>query len=184
MIETIFSNSGKVLGTIFLLSCSAYLSIDVAIAGLPIPFSGQSLMLFILAALLRPQFFLISILGYLILGCLGLPIFAQGSAGFDKLFGASGGFLYGFIFSGWYISKQFDHQKTKIIWSSIKHMLVATAILFFFGLTHLMLKFGWGKALEYGLFPFWHAAIIKAIVAGIVVILVQSLKPRVAQMFS
>lgn len=184
MTKTNYLKGGKVLIAILLLSCSAYLSIDVAIAGVPIPFSGQSLMLFILAALLRPHLFLISILSYLILGCLGLPIFAQGSAGFDKLFGASGGFLYGFIFAGCYISKQFSNEKSIELLTSIKVMLLATLILFFFGLGHLMLKFGWEKALEYGLYPFWQAAIIKALVAALTVRLLTTLNPRLAQILS
>lgn len=38
------------------------------------------------------------ILTYLLLGIIGIPVFAQGKAGIQVLFGLTGGFLFGFIF--------------------------------------------------------------------------------------
>lgn len=39
-----------------------------------------------------------SIISYLLLGMIGIPVFAQGKSGIATLFGLTGGFLFGFIF--------------------------------------------------------------------------------------
>jgi len=119
--------------------------------------------------LLHPRNFLIVIISYLLVGVLGLPVFADGSAGWSKLVGASGGFLYGFLFSGLVISVFMNGLKEAKFSKVVFVMLVGTLVLFLFGLSHLAYKFGISKALEYGLYPFWKMALVKALLAGIVV---------------
>ena len=103
------------------------------------------------------------------IGALGLPVFAEGSSGYEKIMGPSGGFLIGFLFSGTFISYTRQHiQKDNILhWSTL--MLLATVILFLFGLSQLHVHFDFSKAIEYGLAPFWKMAILKALLAALIV---------------
>jgi len=161
-------NSLKVLFALLVLIASAYVSFDLNIAETKMPFTAQSLVVFVVAALLKPKTFFIVIISYLTLGVVGLPVFADGSSGWSKIIGGSGGFLYGFVFSGLFIS--FCFLKISCHWSnSLLVMLLGTVMLFVFGLGQLIFLFGIEKALEYGLYPFWKMAIIKAIVATILV---------------
>lgn len=148
---------------------SAYASFTIPVTLTGIPFTLQSLAVFVVAAFLRPSGTIICLIAYLVLGVIGLPIFAEGTSGIDKILGSSGGFLYGFFFSGLWIS-YFYYYKTPI---GLSHMVVifltATIILFFFGLLHLSILYDCRRALEYGLYPFWHMALIKAGIAAVIV---------------
>jgi len=132
------------------------------------------LVVFILAGLLRPKDFFIAITSYLILGIAGAPVFAEGSSGWSKVAGASGGFLYGFMFSGLLISFLLSKAQRKKLYIILVIMLIGTLVLFTFGLGHLSMKFGWTKALQYGLYPFWKMALVKAFLAGLVVFVINS----------
>lgn len=148
---------------------ASQISVTLPISQQGIPFTAQSLIIFIIAGLTRPPYFMTICIGYLSLGILGLPVFADGSSGWEKIEGSSGGFLYGFLFAGTCISMMIQTGKSFSFSKSILIMLIGTMVLFLFGLSHLAYKFGWTKALEYGLFPFWVMALVKAGFAAVVV---------------
>jgi len=168
----------KWMGICLLMLCvSAYVSVTLPISEKGIPFSAQSLAVFVIAGVLSTRETAIVIGTYLLIGVLGMPVFAEGSSGISKIMGPSGGFLVGFLISGCYISWGISrhHTATRITWT----MLVATMILFFFGLSRLLYQFGWQKALEYGLYPFWIMALVKAGLAAMTVYLMyQRTGPR------
>ena len=66
----------------------------------PVPFTLQTLAIGLLATLYKPKEATLSVVLYLLLGAIGLPVFAGGSGGFQALFGATGGFLWAFILYG------------------------------------------------------------------------------------
>ena len=168
-------NNNSLKGTVLallLLIASAYISVTLPISEKGIPFTAQSLVVFIIAGLFKPKSSGLIILAYLLLGLIGLPVFAEGSAGWEKLAGASGGFLYGFLFAGIAISMIIIGNTSSFMLVFIA-MLLGTIILFFFGLGQLTYKFGWEKALEYGLYPFWQMALVKALLAALVVLAVR-----------
>lgn len=78
-----------------LLTVSAFLTVPFVV-----PFTMQTFALFFLFTLFPfPQGFL-SLVIYLLLGFLGLPVFAGFHGGFAVLFGATGGYLLGFLLAG------------------------------------------------------------------------------------
>ena len=62
-----------------------------------VPLTLQTLSVGIIATVLKPLDSLFSILVYLLLGAIGLPVFAGGAAGFGVILGPTGGFLIGFL---------------------------------------------------------------------------------------
>ena len=152
--------------------CAIIISSDISYAFSSIgdvPFTLQSLIVFIVAACLKPKEFLLCILAYLIIGILGVPVFADRSFGIERILGSSGGFLYGFIFSGYYISSYFDKENSKSYIAILNLMIQATVVLFFFGLIHLSVLHGFNNALNYGLYPFWKGALLKILYASIII---------------
>src|SRR5574341_25708 len=79
---------------------AAFLAISSQITiPLPIvPLTLQTLAVGIIATVLTPLDSILAILVYLILGAIGLPVFAGGAAGFGVILGPTGGFLIGFLF--------------------------------------------------------------------------------------
>ncbi|MDR3315413.1 MAG: biotin transporter BioY [Coriobacteriales bacterium] len=79
--------------SIALLAVGAAIQITVG----PIPFTLQTLMLILIVLILTPREALVAVGGYLVLGAVGLPIFAGFKGGLGVLFGPTGGFLIGFF---------------------------------------------------------------------------------------
>jgi len=63
----------------------------------PIPVTLQTLMLMLIVLVLTPKEAVVAVGGYLLLGVIGLPVFAGFSGGFGILLGPTGGFLVGFF---------------------------------------------------------------------------------------
>lgn len=64
--------------------------------GSDVPISLQSLLVILLPVLFGWKIGLSAVVGYLLLGAMGLPVFVGYSSGYDKLFGPTGGFLIAF----------------------------------------------------------------------------------------
>ncbi|MBR5613911.1 MAG: biotin transporter BioY [Clostridia bacterium] len=63
----------------------------------PVPFTLQTFGVFLASGLLGAKRGTLSVLVYLLLGALGVPVFSAGRAGIGVLLGATGGFLTGFL---------------------------------------------------------------------------------------
>ncbi|MTB64780.1 biotin transporter BioY [Streptococcus sp. zg-86] len=63
----------------------------------PVPFTLQTLAIGLIASLYSPKAAITSLLLYLLLGAIGLPVFAGFSGGIASLFGPTAGFLWGFL---------------------------------------------------------------------------------------
>ena len=67
---------------------------------LTVPFTMQTFAVFSALAILGGKNGTISILIYIALGAIGVPVFAGFSGGIGVLFGTTGGYILGFLFSG------------------------------------------------------------------------------------
>jgi biotin transport system substrate-specific component len=79
--------------SIALLAVGAFISLPLG----PVPFTLQTLMLVLVVLILTPGEALVTVGGYLLIGALGLPVFAGMQGGFARLAGPAGGFLIGFF---------------------------------------------------------------------------------------
>ncbi|MDD4849487.1 MAG: biotin transporter BioY [Gemmiger sp.] len=64
----------------------------------PVPISLGTLAIYLAAYLLGARLSALSVLIYLVLGSVGLPVFAGYVGGLEKLVGPTGGYLIGFLF--------------------------------------------------------------------------------------
>lgn len=65
----------------------------------PIVISLHTIVINIIGLILNPKEAAASILIYLFMGLIGLPVFSGGTGGPGKLFGPTGGFYFGFLFA-------------------------------------------------------------------------------------
>jgi len=75
------------------------LAAQVQIPALPVPFTLQTLAVLVIGATYGSSRGAITMGAYAVVGVLGFPVFAGGASGIDVIFGATGGFLLGFIFA-------------------------------------------------------------------------------------
>lgn len=90
-----------------------------------IPITGQSFGVLLVPYVLGTKEGMITILLYLILGLLGMPIFAEGSSGWASFTSNSGGYLVGFLVGGMFsgcVSGKFENT----IWASLSAMFFGT----------------------------------------------------------
>ena len=65
----------------------------------PIVISLHTIVINIIGLILSPMQAGLTVLLYLFMGLVGLPVFSAGTAGPGKLFGPTGGFYFGFLFA-------------------------------------------------------------------------------------
>ena len=75
------------------------LAAQVQIPALPVPFTLQTLAVLVIGATYGASRGAITMGAYAVVGVIGFPVFAGGASGIDVIFGATGGFLLGFIFA-------------------------------------------------------------------------------------
>lgn len=139
-----------------------------------VPITGQTLAIGLAVTILGARNGTLSVILYLIIGCAGVPVFAEFSAGVSKLVGPTGGFLVGFVpqalLMGLFMEK---------FGFTVKHALIANIfgmfITLFLGTAWLKVSadLSWVAAFAAGFTPFIIVGIIKGALAAWVGILVR-----------
>ena len=87
--------------------CSALICVSAQLAiPLPIgvPFTLQVLMVMLTALILKPLYSVISLLLYVLLGVVGLPVFSGAKSGIGTILSPTGGFIIGFVLAAFFVS--------------------------------------------------------------------------------
>jgi len=154
------------IGTLVII-LSTLVSFDLP--GSIIPQTGQTLGVLVVAAILGQTLGVISVLIYLLIGLLGLPVFADGTLGPEVFFGPTRGYLFGFIFSalfcGWYCGKNYKLS----FYSIFAIMLFSHILILIMGWLWLSSIIGPYPAILQGVLPFLYGALFKSLIATIVV---------------
>ena len=154
-------------------AAGAYLVIPLP----PVPITLQTLFLGLAGALLGARLGALSQLIYLLIGIIGLPVFAGGKAGLGVLFGPTGGYLIGFVVGAWVIGALVSLKKNAgFVWICAA-LAVGTLVIYFFGVAQLSLvaKLSLNKAIAVGALPFLIGDAVKILAAAFVV---KKVKPR------
>jgi biotin transport system substrate-specific component len=134
----------------------------------PVPVTGQTLGVLLVGALLGSRRGAASLGVYLLAGVAGLPFFAGGASGAGVLFGATGGYLFGFVLAAWLVGRLSERgleRKTRSAWLAF---LVGEIAIYALGVPWLALFVGGlEKALLLGFVPFVAGDLLKAGLAGL-----------------
>ncbi len=131
----------------------------------PVPITGQTLAVLVVAATLGPRLGPLSVFAYLLEGMAGLPVFAGGTFGIMHVLGATGGYLWGFVLAafvvGWLCQRGWDRH----VLTAGAAMLLGNVTIYMIGLPWLTLFVGAGHALDLGLLPFLPGDLLKIVLA-------------------
>ena len=144
---------------IILLSVSSKVSIPFY----PVPMTFQTFVVYFIAASMGMIGFY-STLSYVIIGLMGLPIFAAGG-GIGYVFSPTFGFLYGMIIASFLIAYLSKNIFNKNFFKIIVAITLGASIVFICGITHLAVFIGFEKSIEVGLLPFLYSEFLKIILA-------------------
>ena len=95
-----------------LLAVSAYITIPLGFT--PVALTLQTLIINLIAMLLTPSKSFLTVLIYVLLGLIGLPVFSGGAGGPAKLFGPTGGYIFAFLLAVPLMSLTKDHAATLV----------------------------------------------------------------------
>lgn len=165
--RTAVVSTALVLGGALLTAGAAQVSVPLW----PVPITGQTLAVLLVGSALGARRGALSMLVYALLGFVGLPVFAGGSAGVGVLVSPSGGYIVGFIAAaalvGW-IAERFGDRPLR---NSVLSFVLGTVVTFAAGMGWLAVSLGLDlqQTLEYGLYPFVLGGAVKALLgAGII----------------
>lgn len=139
-----------------------------------IPITGQTLAVGIVVTILGTRLGTISVLLYILLGAVGLPVFSGMSGGLGILVGPTGGYIVGFlvtaIIMGLYLD-QFGITFVHAIIANIIGMIITLA----FGTVWLKIvaEYTWTAAFMGGVAPFIVVGIVKAVLAAWIGVIVR-----------
>jgi biotin transport system substrate-specific component len=134
----------------------------------PVPITGQTFAVLIIGAVLGSKRGSLALIAYLAEGAAGLPVFAGWQSGIGPLLGPTGGYLIGFVGAayaiGWLAERGFDRNVLR----SVGAMFVGKVIIFACGMAWLSFYVGPNRVVALGLMPFLPGAVIKVILAALV----------------
>ena len=142
--------------------------VTVPVPGSPVPITGQTLAVGLVGASLGMTRGAASLALYAVLG-LFLPFYADGASGWAVIWGASGGYIVGFIFAAGAIGWFSEHGGDRRMLSTFMGFVVAQLIIFAFGLVGLQLATGedWGWVVHNGFTIFIVGGLIKAAIGAV-----------------
>ncbi len=135
----------------------------------PVPITLQTLFLYLAGALLGGRLALLSQVVYVLLGIIGLPVFAGGKAGFGVLFGPTGGYLIGFLPAAYIVGKWNEVLNAPSFPTVLVSMIVGTIPVYLLGVLQLsfVAKLDLVKAVSVGMLPFLIGDGIKIVAAAL-----------------
>lgn len=159
--------------------CIAVFAVIIAICSwisIPatVPFTLQTFGVFLTVGVLGGKRGSLSVLIYLLLGAIGVPVFAGFSGGVGSILGSTGGYIIGFLFSAlvmWFM----EHFLGKKTWVLALSMLLGLLVCYVFGTAWFMIVYanqsgavGLWTALGWCVFPFIIPDLLKIAVALVV----------------
>jgi biotin transport system substrate-specific component len=160
-----------------LTAVGAYIHIPIG----PVPVVLSTLFVLLSGLLLGSRWGLISMGLYLLVGAMGIPVFAGGKGGFAHFFGPTGGYLFGYALSAWvtgFLSER--SQRSPIL--DFSAIVLGSLAIYLIGVPWLKLvtAMSWTKTLMVGMVPFLIGDGVKGAAAFI---LARSTRPMLNRQF-
>lgn len=142
--------------------------VAVPVPGSPVPITGQTLAVVLSAAALGPLRGMLSQLAYVLLGAVGLPFYAGATSGLERVLGATGGYLVGFIPVAFLVGLAARRGLDRTPWKALPLFIVGQLMILAVGVTWLAVvaRLDAAMALEKGFLPFLPGALLKAAIAA------------------
>lgn len=133
------------------------------------PLALQTLIVNLTGYVLNAKQAFMTMLVYLLVGLAGVPVFTGGSAGPGKLFGPTGGYIIGFLFTAVFLA-YFKGEKYSFKRYALLGCVIGIPLIYVFGVVQLKLitGMGWDKAIMTGALPFIPLDIVKCLAAAVI----------------
>jgi biotin transport system substrate-specific component len=156
-----------VAGAALLTALCAQISIPVP--GSPVPITGQTFAVLLSGAALGAHRGSAAMALYLLLGIVGLPVYADADSGLHVVWGATGGYLVAFPIAGYAIGRLAEARLDRTPLKALPLFTVGSLIVFGIGVPWLAVSahMTLGQAIDAGFTPFILGGIVKAVLAAL-----------------
>jgi biotin transport system substrate-specific component len=157
---TVFPRSTALTQALFLVGGIGFIAllaqISIPVPGSPVPVTGQTLGVLLIGTTYGARLGLLTFASYLLAGIAGAPIFAGSTHGFEKVTGATGGYLVGMLVASLLLGYLADRKADQKFKTSFPALLLGDLVIFTFGLTwlHASLDLSWAATFKAGFTPF------------------------------
>jgi biotin transport system substrate-specific component len=112
----------------------------LSIPAVPVPFTFQTLAVLVIGSTYGTARGAITLGAYALVGALGLPVFAEQSSGFNVIFGATGGFIIGFIFAAALAGRLAEMNWSSNVLTMFASFVISTAVIYGLGVPVLAMN--------------------------------------------
>src|SRR5512146_3046638 len=132
-------------GTIFIALAA---QLQFYLPGSPVPYTGQTFAVLVAGGALGFRRGVASTVLYLLLGIIGVPVFAGAAHGWSYVVGGTGGYILGFILAAAVVGRLAELGWDRNVRGSVGAMLLGDVAIFAIGVPWLATSYG--KSLEWG----------------------------------
>jgi len=167
-----------------LISAGAFIAVPIG----PVPIALQNFFALLSGLVLGPFLGTAAVGLFLVAGLIGAPVFANNGSpmGIARLFGPSGGFLFGYLLSALVAGLILGFPRPGIktpAWRIVLAVVAGLLVVYIPGLIRLkiVMNIDWRKTFMVGFIPFMIGDAIKGVIAGLIT---PRLRRTVARVFS
>ena len=133
----------------------------------PVPITLQTIVVLLSGAMLGSYYGALSMIIYIMVGALGLPVFAGGASGIGVLIGPTGGYLFSYFIAAFVIGKIIESMKPSYA-NYVVAMIVGSIVIYSLGATQgkLITKLPWNAIVVGWVLPFIIGDVIKLLLAA------------------
>jgi len=161
----IWRESALIVAGCLLIALAAHLQVLLPFS--PVPVTGQTFAVLFLGALYGSRRGPATVVTYLMLGAMGLPVFAGGMAGLARFVGPTAGYLLGFVVAAFAVGSLSERGWDRKPWTSAASMIIGNGIIYALGVAWLWRFVGWEAVLNAGVVPFLPGDALKIALATI-----------------
>ena len=133
-----------VFAALFAALTAAVAPFKIPLGFTPVPITLQTLVVLMSGAMLGPAYGALAMILYVVVGILGLPVFAGGGSGIGAILGPTGGYLISYFIAAFAIGKVVKMMKEPKYLDYVFAMIVGTLIIYLLGASWGMVVTGLG----------------------------------------
>lgn len=140
--------------------------IQIPLPFTPVPITLQTMTVMLAGLILKPKEAALSLVVYVLLGAIGLPVFAGSQGGFSVIVGPTGGYLVSWIPAAWLVSV-ICGKSYHVVRASLAAFVGGIVLVYAVGVPWLALSTGMdiSKAIAVGAVPFIAGDVFKLVIA-------------------
>ncbi|ROU02371.1 biotin transporter BioY [Histidinibacterium lentulum] len=139
----------------------------------PVPVTMQTFAVLTIGAVYGARLGVVTLLGYLVLGALGLQVFTGETAGLAYMVGPTGGYLVGFAVAAGVVGALARRGWDRSVMGMVGALLIGNAVIYAFGLPWMAWLFaaerGWDWVMQWGMVNFLPGDALKLVLAALLV---------------